>query len=197
MINAGTGTIPAALDRGFEPQLPTVAISCERDCDAPSRSGAGDASVAWNKTGLNHERHEPHEMEMGARIVAIRSAWTARKVSESRQPFDSVSAAASWDNSRSAAHRSADIPVCGFTGLSSPGDCVTATLGTGDWKVARTRRLESLLYDAAARRLVVARRKARPNGNASTGSRGKTMNAATGTMLATLNLDIDTCSLPD
>ena len=37
--------------------------------------------------------------------------------------------------------RSADILVCGFTGLSSP-----VFLGMGDWKVARTRRLESLRY---------------------------------------------------
>ena len=37
--------------------------------------------------------------------------------------------------------RSADIPVCGFTGLSSP-----VFRETGDWKVARTRRLESLRY---------------------------------------------------
>jgi hypothetical protein len=38
--------------------------------------------------------------------------------------------------------RSADIPVCGFTGLSSP-----VFQGTGGWKTARTRRLESLRYD--------------------------------------------------
>ena len=37
---------------------------------------------------------------------------------------------------------SADILVCGFQGLSSP----VLELGTGDWKVARTRRLESLRY---------------------------------------------------
>ena len=35
---------------------------------------------------------------------------------------------------------SADFPVCGFTGLSSP-----VFLEPGDWKVARTRRLESLM----------------------------------------------------
>ena len=37
----------------------------------------------------------------------------------------------------------AGFPACGFTGLSSP---VFRDLGTGDWKVARTRRLESLRY---------------------------------------------------
>jgi hypothetical protein len=36
---------------------------------------------------------------------------------------------------------SADIPVCGFAGHSCP------VSQTGDWKVARTRRLESLRYD--------------------------------------------------
>jgi hypothetical protein len=38
---------------------------------------------------------------------------------------------------------SADILVCGFWGLSCP---VFLFLETGDWKVARTRRLESLRY---------------------------------------------------
>src|SRR5947207_939036 len=36
---------------------------------------------------------------------------------------------------------SADIPVCGFKELSS------SLAKTGDWKVARTRRLESLRYN--------------------------------------------------
>src|SRR4051812_13772926 len=39
---------------------------------------------------------------------------------------------------------SADIPVCGFTGLSSP------VFSTGDWKVAITRRQECLRYMPAA-----------------------------------------------
>ena len=37
---------------------------------------------------------------------------------------------------------STDILVCEFTGLSSP----VLELGTGDWKDARTRRLESLRH---------------------------------------------------
>ena len=43
--------------------------------------------------------------------------------------------------------RSADILVCEFTGLLSPvflGSVSLQASGTGDWKVARTRRLESL-----------------------------------------------------
>jgi hypothetical protein len=38
--------------------------------------------------------------------------------------------------------RSADIPVCGFRGLSSPAE----PMGIGDWQVPGTRRLESLRY---------------------------------------------------
>jgi 8-oxo-dGTP diphosphatase len=50
------------------------------------------------------------------------------------------------------AARNADFPVCGFTGLSSPVHLRSreivpgARRNEGDWKVARTRRLESLRY---------------------------------------------------
>jgi hypothetical protein len=46
---------------------------------------------------------------------------------------------------------SAGFPACGFTGLSSPvSEVFRFAAGTGDWKVARTRRLESLRYSTAA-----------------------------------------------
>jgi len=50
---------------------------------------------------------------------------------------------------------SADIPVCGFTGLSSP-VFPYSRAGTGDWKVARTRRLESLRYGRSVIRLRIS-----------------------------------------
>ena len=51
------------------------------------------------------------------------------------------------------AWRNADILVCGFRGLSSPRIRLVVSLyfmmpkrASGDWKVARTRRLEGLRY---------------------------------------------------